>query len=158
MNINEYITDIDVQKYALNDIVQNPKRNSSHEWLLIIHYYQTIIMTYHDLCQWFSIDDPTIKGPTIPICWVAARSESFTAPDALETCDMSYNMLAELGDWKVHRYLRELNLRALLALNHIAHRHPLDHCQNMPNLWSFLIHVIIHIVHYFVFIAVKTSQ
>eukprot|EP00434_Breviolum_minutum_P034441 symbB.v1.2.030485.t1/scaffold3434.1/size111337/10 len=39
------------------------------------------------------------------------RSESFTAPDALETCDMSYNMLAELGDWKVHRYLRELNLR-----------------------------------------------
>jgi hypothetical protein len=44
---------------------------------------------------------------------------------------MSYNMLAELGDWKVHRYLRELNLR---ALNHIAHRHPLDHCQNMPNL------------------------
>ena len=25
---------------------------------------------------------------------------------------MSYNMLAELGDWKVHRYLRELNLRA----------------------------------------------
>ena len=39
------------------------------------------------------------------------RSESFTAPDALETCDMSYNMLASLGDWKVHRYLRELNLR-----------------------------------------------
>ncbi|CAK9007520.1 unnamed protein product [Durusdinium trenchii] len=39
------------------------------------------------------------------------RSQSFTAPDALETCDMSYNMLAELGDWKVHRYLRELNLR-----------------------------------------------
>mmetsp|Transcript_46322 Transcript_46322/g.108536 ORF Transcript_46322/g.108536 Transcript_46322/m.108536 type:complete len:731 (+) Transcript_46322:56-2248(+) len=39
------------------------------------------------------------------------RSQSFTAPDALETCDMSYNMLADLGDWKVHRYLRELNLR-----------------------------------------------
>lgn len=43
------------------------------------------------------------------------RSESFTAPDALETCDMSYNMLAELGDWKVHRYLRELNLRSDLG-------------------------------------------
>ncbi|CAE7424627.1 LRGUK [Symbiodinium natans] len=39
------------------------------------------------------------------------RSQNFTAPDGLETCDMSYNMLAELGDWKVHRYLRELNLR-----------------------------------------------
>eukprot|EP00931_Biecheleriopsis_adriatica_P059087 TRINITY_DN35297_c2_g1_i1.p1 TRINITY_DN35297_c2_g1~~TRINITY_DN35297_c2_g1_i1.p1 ORF type:complete len:1124 (+),score=267.55 TRINITY_DN35297_c2_g1_i1:243-3374(+) len=39
------------------------------------------------------------------------RSQNFTAPDALETCDMSYNMIAEVGDWKVHRYLRELNLR-----------------------------------------------
>jgi len=39
------------------------------------------------------------------------RSQNFTAPDGLETCDMSYNMLAELGDWKVHRFLRELNLR-----------------------------------------------
>mmetsp|Transcript_103145 Transcript_103145/g.183283 ORF Transcript_103145/g.183283 Transcript_103145/m.183283 type:complete len:1129 (-) Transcript_103145:35-3421(-) len=39
------------------------------------------------------------------------RSQCFTAPDALETIDMSYNMIAELGDWKVHRYLRELNLR-----------------------------------------------
>eukprot|EP00438_Fugacium_kawagutii_P003149 Skav218929 [mRNA] locus=scaffold678:39018:56391:+ [translate_table: standard] len=48
-------------------------------------------------------------------------SESFTAPDALETCDMSYNMLAELGDWKVHRYLRELNLRALAGGNYISH-------------------------------------
>ena len=27
---------------------------------------------------------------------------------------MSYNMLAELGDWKVHRFLRELNLRQWL--------------------------------------------
>jgi len=39
------------------------------------------------------------------------RSQCFTAPDALETIDMSYNMIADLGDWKVHRYLRELNLR-----------------------------------------------
>ena len=39
------------------------------------------------------------------------RSQNFTAPDGLETCDMSYNMLAELGDWNVHRFLRELNLR-----------------------------------------------
>lgn len=39
------------------------------------------------------------------------RSQCFTAPDALETIDMSYNMIGDLGDWKVHRYLRELNLR-----------------------------------------------
>jgi GTPase SAR1 family protein len=39
------------------------------------------------------------------------RTQSFTAPDALETVDMSYNMIGELGDWHVHKYLRELNLR-----------------------------------------------
>mmetsp|Transcript_127111 Transcript_127111/g.219313 ORF Transcript_127111/g.219313 Transcript_127111/m.219313 type:complete len:1030 (-) Transcript_127111:224-3313(-) len=39
------------------------------------------------------------------------RTQGFTAPDQLETVDMSYNMIGELGDWHVHRYLRELNLR-----------------------------------------------
>mmetsp|Transcript_28649 Transcript_28649/g.71982 ORF Transcript_28649/g.71982 Transcript_28649/m.71982 type:complete len:543 (-) Transcript_28649:112-1740(-) len=39
------------------------------------------------------------------------RTECFTAPDYLETVDMSYNMIGELGDWGVHKYLRELNLR-----------------------------------------------
>lgn len=39
------------------------------------------------------------------------RSQSFTPPDALETCDMSYNLIGELGDWHTHRFLRELNLR-----------------------------------------------
>jgi hypothetical protein len=39
------------------------------------------------------------------------RCQSFTPPDALETCDMSYNLIGELGDWHTHRYLRELNLR-----------------------------------------------
>merc|ERR1719210_3334980 len=39
------------------------------------------------------------------------RTQSFTAPDALETVDMSYNMIGELGEWGVHKYLRELNLR-----------------------------------------------
>ena len=53
-------TDIDVQKYALNDIVQNPKRDSGHEWLLIIHYYQLLL----DYCQWFSI--PLMIPPLHP--------------------------------------------------------------------------------------------
>mmetsp|Transcript_77131 Transcript_77131/g.200982 ORF Transcript_77131/g.200982 Transcript_77131/m.200982 type:complete len:550 (-) Transcript_77131:290-1939(-) len=39
------------------------------------------------------------------------RSQSFTPPDSLETCDMSYNLIGELGDWHTHRFLRELNLR-----------------------------------------------
>eukprot|EP00913_Durusdinium_trenchii_P022535 g21167.t1 len=55
------------------------------------------------------------------------RSQSFTAPDALETCDMSYNMLAELGDWKVHRYLRELNLRGnYISINRISQMREVD--------------------------------
>lgn len=47
------------------------------------------------------------------------RPESFTAPDGLETVDMSYNMIGELGDWGVHKYLRELNLRGNF-INHIG--------------------------------------
>eukprot|EP00927_Polykrikos_kofoidii_P025669 TRINITY_DN23029_c0_g1_i1.p1 TRINITY_DN23029_c0_g1~~TRINITY_DN23029_c0_g1_i1.p1 ORF type:complete len:1171 (-),score=203.23 TRINITY_DN23029_c0_g1_i1:29-3394(-) len=39
------------------------------------------------------------------------RTQSMTAPDALETIDLSYNMISDMGDWHVHRYLRELNLR-----------------------------------------------
>lgn len=39
------------------------------------------------------------------------RTQGFTAPDQLETVDMSYNMISDLGEWGVHKYLRELNLR-----------------------------------------------
>lgn len=39
------------------------------------------------------------------------RTQGFTAPDQLETVDMSYNLISELGEWGVHKYLRELNLR-----------------------------------------------
>eukprot|EP00929_Paragymnodinium_shiwhaense_P035116 TRINITY_DN19009_c0_g1_i1.p1 TRINITY_DN19009_c0_g1~~TRINITY_DN19009_c0_g1_i1.p1 ORF type:complete len:936 (-),score=218.11 TRINITY_DN19009_c0_g1_i1:245-3052(-) len=39
------------------------------------------------------------------------RTQSFAAPDRLETLDMSYNMIGNLGEWRVHRFLRELNLR-----------------------------------------------
>mmetsp|Transcript_102710 Transcript_102710/g.329248 ORF Transcript_102710/g.329248 Transcript_102710/m.329248 type:complete len:743 (-) Transcript_102710:33-2261(-) len=39
------------------------------------------------------------------------RTQCFTAPDFLETADLSYNMIGDLGDWGVHKYLRELNLR-----------------------------------------------
>merc|ERR1719478_1694086 len=39
------------------------------------------------------------------------RTQGFTAPDQLETVDMSYNLISELGEWAVHKYLRELNLR-----------------------------------------------
>lgn len=42
------------------------------------------------------------------------RTQCFTAPDGLETVDMSYNMIYEVGDWGVHKYLRELNLRGNL--------------------------------------------
>ena len=42
---------------------------------------------------------------------------------------MSYNMLAELGDWKVHRYLRELNLR---ALNHLESHCPQASTGSLP--------------------------
>ena len=60
------------------------------------------------LCRRFSVPDS-----------LGVRSQNFTAPDGLETCDMSYNMLAELGDWKVHRYLRELNLRQVLRWSQV---------------------------------------
>lgn len=39
------------------------------------------------------------------------RTQSFAAPRQLETVDMSYNMIGDLGDWGVHKFLRELNLR-----------------------------------------------
>jgi hypothetical protein len=39
------------------------------------------------------------------------RTQGFTAPDQLETVDISYNLISELGEWGVHKYLRELNLR-----------------------------------------------
>jgi len=39
------------------------------------------------------------------------RTQNFTAPDALETVDLSYNLISSLGEWGVHKYLRELNLR-----------------------------------------------
>lgn len=39
------------------------------------------------------------------------RTQSFAAPRQLETVDMSYNMIGNLGDWGVHKFLRELNLR-----------------------------------------------
>lgn len=39
------------------------------------------------------------------------RTQSFAAPDQLETIDVSYNLIGEVGDWSVHKYLRELNLR-----------------------------------------------
>mmetsp|Transcript_12393 Transcript_12393/g.20254 ORF Transcript_12393/g.20254 Transcript_12393/m.20254 type:complete len:1064 (+) Transcript_12393:74-3265(+) len=45
------------------------------------------------------------------------RTQGFTAPDQLETVDMSYNMISDLGEWGVHKYLRELNLRG----NFISH-------------------------------------
>lgn len=35
----------------------------------------------------------------------------FTAPDQLETVDMSFNMIGDLGNWSVHKHLHELNLR-----------------------------------------------
>jgi len=39
------------------------------------------------------------------------RTQSFAAPRQLETVDMSYNMIGNLGEWGVHKFLRELNLR-----------------------------------------------
>lgn len=39
------------------------------------------------------------------------RTQGFTAPDQLETVDMSFNLISELGEWSVHKYLRELNVR-----------------------------------------------
>lgn len=42
---------------------------------------------------------------------VMIRAQTFTAPDALETVNLSYNMIGDLGDWGVHKYLRELNIR-----------------------------------------------
>jgi len=39
------------------------------------------------------------------------RTQGFTAPDQLETVDMSYNLISDLGEWVVHKYLRELNIR-----------------------------------------------
>lgn len=39
------------------------------------------------------------------------RVESFTAPDALEVVDLSYNLIGDFGEWGVHKYLKELSLR-----------------------------------------------
>lgn len=39
------------------------------------------------------------------------RTQTFAAPDQLETVDLSYNLIAQIGEWSVHKYLRELNLR-----------------------------------------------
>jgi len=39
------------------------------------------------------------------------RTQNFAPPRQLETVDMSYNMIGEVGDWSVHKSLRELNLR-----------------------------------------------
>jgi len=45
-------------------------------------------------------------------CNFLIRTQGFAQPDQLETIDLSYNLIGELGDWKGHKYLRELNLRA----------------------------------------------
>jgi len=39
------------------------------------------------------------------------RTQSFAPPNELETIDLSYNLIGDLGDWGVHKFLRELNLR-----------------------------------------------
>jgi len=39
------------------------------------------------------------------------RTQTFGPPRQLETCDLSFNSIGELGEWGVHKYLRELNLR-----------------------------------------------
>jgi len=75
------------------------------------------------------------------------RTQSFAAPRQLETVDMSYNMIGNLGDWGVHKFLRELNLRgnfiqeisAGLATNKtlkmldISENH-ISHVENMVDL------------------------
>jgi len=39
------------------------------------------------------------------------RTQSFGPPRHLEHADFSYNLISELGDWRTHKMLRELNLR-----------------------------------------------
>eukprot|EP00747_Dinoflagellata_sp_TGD_P162907 gnl/TRDRNA2_/TRDRNA2_181049_c0_seq1.p1 gnl/TRDRNA2_/TRDRNA2_181049_c0~~gnl/TRDRNA2_/TRDRNA2_181049_c0_seq1.p1 ORF type:complete len:571 (+),score=111.94 gnl/TRDRNA2_/TRDRNA2_181049_c0_seq1:69-1715(+) len=39
------------------------------------------------------------------------RTQCFAAPEQLETVDMSYNLIDDLGNWSSHMFLRELNLR-----------------------------------------------
>ena len=56
---------------------------------------------------------------------------------------MSYNMLAELGDWKVHRYLRELNLRALNQIEITLK--PTSTSRSLPKYAKSLIHYFVSI-------------
>jgi len=42
------------------------------------------------------------------------RSQTFAPSLQLETCDLSYNSLTQVGDWNIQKYLRELNLRGNL--------------------------------------------
>eukprot|EP00397_Hematodinium_sp_SG-2012_P034978 GEMP01037570.1.p1 GENE.GEMP01037570.1~~GEMP01037570.1.p1 ORF type:complete len:582 (+),score=127.74 GEMP01037570.1:210-1955(+) len=42
------------------------------------------------------------------------RTQTFGPPRQLETIDLSFNSIGEMGEWAVHRYLRELNLRGNL--------------------------------------------
>merc|ERR1719234_201371 len=42
------------------------------------------------------------------------RTQTFGPPRQMETCDLSFNSLVEIGDWSAHKYLRELNLKGNL--------------------------------------------
>ena len=83
-------TDIDVQKYALNDIVQNSKRNSSHEWLLIIHYYQLLLWHIMTYANDFPLMIPPLKVQQSPY------------------------MLGRRQEWKLHSPRRLGDLRHVL--------------------------------------------